>query len=55
MDSATLWTLEIVPQFWLNLQVLLDLGQADKETGETILHLPTRAILSPQAEQLRLV
>jgi len=38
------------PQFWLNLQ-----AQADRETGETIRHLPTRASLSPQPEQPRLV
>lgn len=30
------------PQFWLNLQAQFDLAQADKETGETIRHLPTR-------------
>ena len=43
------------PQFWLNLQSQFDLAQADKETGETIRHLPTRAPVPPQAEQSRLV
>lgn len=46
---------EIDPQFWLNLQAQFDLAQADKETGETIRHLPTRATLPPQPEQPRLV
>lgn len=43
------------PQFWLNLQSQFDLAQADKETGEVIRHLPTRATLQPQSEQPRLV
>ena len=43
------------PQFWLNLQSQFDLAQADKETGEVIRHLPTRATLQPQPEQPRLV
>ena len=30
------------PQFWLNLQSQFDLALADKETGETIRHLPMR-------------
>ena len=38
------------PQFWLNLQAQFDLAQADKEAGEFIRHLPTRASLSPQSE-----
>ena len=46
---------EIDPQFWLNLQSQFDLAQADKDTGETIRHLPTRATLPPQPEQPRLV
>ena len=46
---------ETEPQFWLNLQTQFDLAQADKETGETIRQLPTRATLQPQPEQLRLV
>ncbi len=43
------------PQFWLNLQSQFDLAQANKETGETIRHLPTRAAVPPQSEQPRLV
>ena len=43
------------PQFWLNLQSQFDLAQADKETGETIRHLPTRASLPQRREQPRLV
>ncbi len=31
------------PQFWLNLQAQFDLALADRETGEAIRHLPTRA------------
>ena len=46
---------ETDPQFWLNLQSQFDLAQADKETGETIRHLPTRATLPPPSEQPRLV
>lgn len=43
------------PQFWLNLQAQFDLAQADKETGETIRHLPTRAsrLRSPDQPQLQ--
>ena len=36
------------PQFWLNLQSHFDLVRADRETGEAIRHLPTRASLSPR-------
>lgn len=36
------------PQFWLNLQAQYDLAIADKQTGETIRHLPTKASL-PEA------
>lgn len=43
------------PQFWLNLQSQFDLAQADKETGETIRHLPTRAAVPPLPEQPRLM
>lgn len=43
------------PQFWLNLQAQFDLAEADKETGETIRQLPTRAMLRTQPEQPRLV
>ena len=41
------------PQFWLNLQSQFDLAQAHKETGATIRHLPTRAVLPPQPAQVR--
>lgn len=43
------------PQFWLNLQSQFELALADKETGEAIRHLPTRASLPPQAEQPSLI
>jgi antitoxin HigA-1 len=36
------------PQFWLNLQAQYDLVIADRETGEAVRHLPTRAALPPQ-------
>lgn len=39
------------PQFWLNLQAQFDLAQADKEIGEAISHLPTRATLRTPPEQ----
>lgn len=42
------------PQFWLNLQSQFDLAQADKETGEMIRHLPTRASVPPQSDQPQL-
>lgn len=35
------------PQFWLNLQVQFDLAVADRQTGNTIRHLPTRIGLAP--------
>lgn len=35
------------PQFWLNLQAQFDLALADRETGEAIRHLPTRANHQP--------
>lgn len=41
------------PQFWLNLQAQFDLAQADKETGESIRHLPTRASRLPSPDQLQ--
>ena len=31
------------PQFWLNLQAQWELVQAEREMGEAIRHLPTRA------------
>ncbi|MCT4334417.1 HigA family addiction module antitoxin [Paracoccus sp. YLB-12] len=43
------------PQFWLNLQAQHELVLADRETGDSIRHLPTRASLPPQNEQPRLV
>ncbi len=33
------------PQFWLNLQTQFDLVIADKQTGEDIRYLPTKASL----------
>lgn len=43
------------PQFWLNLQAQFDLVQADRETGEVIRHLPTRATGPQRPERPRLV
>ena len=43
------------PQFWLNLQAQHDLVVADKQTGEAIRHLPTKASLPPPHEQPKLV
>ncbi len=43
------------PQFWLNLQAQFDLAVADKQTGDAIRHLPTRATLPQQPDQPRLV
>ncbi len=43
------------PQFWLNLQAQFDLAVADRQTGDAIRHLPTRASRPPAAEQPRLV
>lgn len=31
------------PEFWINLQAQFELATADKETGEAIRRLPTRA------------
>lgn len=39
------------PQFWLNLQAQFELAMAERQTGEAIRHLPTRATLPPAAEQ----
>ena len=33
------------PQFWLNLQAQFDLTVADRQTGNAIRHLPTKAAL----------
>jgi addiction module HigA family antidote len=41
------------PQFWLNLQAQFDLVQAEKQTGEIVRHLPTRAALHLQSQQSR--
>ena len=42
------------PQFWLNLQGQYDLALADRETGNAIRHLPTKASLpSPATDQAR--
>jgi antitoxin HigA-1 len=43
------------PQFWLSLQAQFDLAQADREVGEVIRHLPTRASVPQQPERSRLV
>jgi antitoxin HigA-1 len=43
------------PQFWLNLQTQFELAIADRETGEAIRHLPTKASLPPRSESARLV
>ena len=40
----------VEPQFWLNLQAHFDLVCADKETGDAIRLLPTRASLPPRIE-----
>lgn len=45
----------IDPQFWLTLQAQFDLAQADKETGATILHLPTHDTWPTPPNQPRLV
>ena len=36
----------VEPEFWLNLQAHFDLVRADRETGDTIRLLPTRAGLA---------
>lgn len=43
------------PQFWLNLQAQFELAVADRESGEAIRHLPTKASRPPAPEQARLV
>lgn len=42
------------PQFWLNLQVQFDLAVADRQTGNSIRHLPTKAALPPPEATPRL-
>ena len=44
----------VEPQFWLSLQAQHDLALADRQTGNAIRHLPTRASRPPRAEQPRL-
>lgn len=41
----------VEPQFWLNLQGHFDLVSAERETGDTIRLLPTKANLPLQTEQ----
>ncbi|WP_428487384.1 HigA family addiction module antitoxin [Rhodopila sp.] len=41
------------PQFWLNLQAQFDLAIADRQTGNAIRHLPTKATLPPHTEPPR--
>jgi antitoxin HigA-1 len=36
------------PQFWLNLQAQFDLAIADRQTGERIRRLPTKAAVEEQ-------
>jgi addiction module HigA family antidote len=43
------------PQFWLNLQAQFELAIADRESGEAIRHLPTKANRLHAPEQPRLV
>jgi addiction module HigA family antidote len=43
------------PQFWLNLQAQFDLAMADRQSGEVIRHLPTKASRLLAAEQPRSV
>lgn len=43
------------PQFWLNLQSQFELALADRETGETIRHLPTRTTTPPPPDQPSLI
>ena len=43
------------PQFWLNLQAQFELAIADRESGEAIRHLPTKASRPVATEQPRLV
>lgn len=43
------------PQFWLNLQAQFELAIADRESGEAIRHLPTKASRPAAPDQPRLV
>jgi len=38
------------PQFWLNLQVQFDLAIADRQTGNAVRHLPTKASLAAESQ-----
>jgi addiction module HigA family antidote len=41
------------PEFWINLQAQFELATADKETGDAIRKLPTKANLRPLTAQQR--
>lgn len=43
------------PEFWINLQAQFELAIAEKETGDTIRNLPTKASLPTPVVQPRLV
>jgi addiction module HigA family antidote len=43
------------PQFWLNLQAQFELAVADRESGDAIRHLPTKASRPVAPDQPRLV
>jgi len=43
------------PEFWINLQAQFELAMADREIGEAIRKLPTKAGLRAGAEQQGLV
>jgi antitoxin HigA-1 len=43
------------PEFWLNLQAQYDLVLADRQIGDAIRHLPTRANLPPRNDHERIV
>ena len=43
------------PEFWINLQAQFELAMADREIGEAIRKLPTKAGLRAVAEQRGLV
>lgn len=40
------------PQFWLNLQGQFDLAVANRESGQTIRHLPTKAALPLKSPEM---
>ncbi len=43
------------PEFWLNLQAQFELATADRETGELIRKLPTKADITLTGDQAELV